>query len=494
MFDFLLGNDLLSAVIAFILVLIPAVLIHELGHFFAAKAVGITILEFGIGMPPRMVRLFTLKGTDYTLNWLPLGGFVRPLGEDMVRQQGDEATNQDRAEALERGIANPMSVNEAPPLGRIFFMAAGALANFALAVVLFFIVALIGIPETIGGRVVVVEPSASMTAAGILPNDVVEQINGETFANSDAFIDRLYELDGQPVTVSLLRFDPAAISGELQADALPEPQPLEITFTPTVDGTAPAVESYPIILDVAADSPADTAGIEPNDWVETFNGERIRTFAELRELTQQNLGQEVTLTLIRGEERIEASLTPRENPPANQGSMGITSTQEPILVDAGSGLLFQEGVPQTVIMPQSFGSAASYSVAQVGEVLSMIARVPAEIIQGTLEPEAARPVSVIGIAQMGGVFLQNTVEENQPTIILNFIAIISIALGLTNLLPLPALDGGRILFVLLEIVRGRPIAPEREGLVHLVGLALLLSLMVVLMLNDLINPITEMIR
>lgn len=494
MFDFLLGNDLLSAIIAFILVLIPAVLIHELGHFFAAKAVGITILEFGIGMPPRMLRLFTLGGTEYTLNWLPLGGFVRPLGEDMVRQQGDEATESDRREALDRGIANPLSVNEAPPLARIFFMAAGALANFVLALLLFVIIALMGIPEVIGGRAVLVELTPAMTEAGLQPNDIVEQINGENFTNSAAFVERLYALQGEEVTLSLLRFDAAAAEAAIEAGTPPEPDALEITFTPEFGAAQPVTESYPIILSVAPDSPADQAGIQSNDLVESFNGERVLNFAELRALTQQNLGREVALTLVRGDERIETSLTPRQNPPEGEGSMGISSAQEPYIVDEASVLVIQEGLAQTVIMPQPLGSSINYGFAQVGEVLSMIARVPAEVIQGTMEPEAARPVSVIGIAQMGGAFLQDTLAENQPTIILNFIAIISIALGLTNLLPLPALDGGRILFVLIEILRGRPIAPEREGLVHLVGLALLLSLMVVLMLNDLINPVTEMLR
>jgi regulator of sigma E protease len=96
MLDFLLNNDFLSALVAFALVLIPAVLIHELGHFLAAKAVGIAILEFGIGFPPRVAKLFRWGETDFTLNWLPLGGFVRPLGEDMVKPISHEAVERER--------------------------------------------------------------------------------------------------------------------------------------------------------------------------------------------------------------------------------------------------------------------------------------------------------------------------------------------------------------------------------------------------------------
>ena len=488
MLDFLVGNDLVSAIVAFVLVLIPAVLIHELGHFFVAKAVGITILEFGLGMPPRLAKLFTLDGTDYTLNWLPLGGFVRPLGEDMVHQLGDEAVEKDRQEAEARGLRKTLSVNEASPFSRIAFFAGGALANFLLAVVLFAIVAMIGIPKIVGGRTIVAGvPEASVVAqAGLQPNDVIEKINGEYFTDSLDFLSRVYAADGQPVTLSLIRPDAAN----------PEAEPVarEITFTPDVEGSSPSTSAYPIILAVSQNSPADTAGIEPNDLIESFNGERITTFADLRRLTQQNLGKSVSLTIKRGDETLTVSLTPRENPPANEGSMGITSIEGSAYVDDGTGLVVQSGPEQEIIVSESFGTAVQYAVTRVGDVLGTILRVPSELIQGTMSAEAARPVSVVGIGQMGGVFLQESVQQNQPTIILNFIAVICIALGLTNLLPIPALDGGRILFVLIELVRGRPIAPEREGLVHLVGLAILLSAMVILVVNDLVNPVTNLLR
>ena len=89
MLEFLLENDALSTIVAFGLVLIPAIIIHEAGHFLAAKAVGITILEFGIGFPPKALTLFRRGETEYTLNWLLFGGFVRPLGENFVRPNSE---------------------------------------------------------------------------------------------------------------------------------------------------------------------------------------------------------------------------------------------------------------------------------------------------------------------------------------------------------------------------------------------------------------------
>ena len=97
MLELLLNNNFLMSILAFALILIPAIIIHELGHFFAAKMVGINVLEFGIGFPPRAVRLFMWGETEFTLNWLPIGGFVRPLGEDMIGPVGDEDVYDDAA-------------------------------------------------------------------------------------------------------------------------------------------------------------------------------------------------------------------------------------------------------------------------------------------------------------------------------------------------------------------------------------------------------------
>ncbi|PJF38253.1 MAG: hypothetical protein CUN55_17950 [Phototrophicales bacterium] len=140
--------------------------------------------------------------------------------------------------------------------------------------------------------------------------------------------------------------------------------------------------------------------------------------------------------------------------------------------------------------PLPFTDAISFGFQRIGETIGLIFEIPSRLMNQSISFEEARPVSIVGISQIGGQFLQESIENDQPTVILNFIAVISIALGITNLLPIPALDGGRILFVLIEIVRGKPITPEREGLIHLAGMIFLLSIGMLIILYDVLNPLT----
>jgi regulator of sigma E protease len=111
------------------------------------------------------------------------------------------------------------------------------------------------------------------------------------------------------------------------------------------------------------------------------------------------------------------------------------------------------------------------------------------LIAGDITPEQARPVSVVGISQIAGAAAEVSVVNSNLFPLLNMLGFISVALGFTNLLPIPALDGGRILFVIIEAIRGRRIEPEREGMVHIIGMMVLLSLMVLLIFQDIVNPI-----
>ncbi len=125
----------------------------------------------------------------------------------------------------------------------------------------------------------------------------------------------------------------------------------------------------------------------------------------------------------------------------------------------------------------------------IWEYLTLYARLPSMLINGEITAQEARPVSIIGISQIAGMAAEDSVQSGNPYRLLIMAGFISVALGLTNLLPIPALDGGRILFVLIEAIRGRRIEPQREGMVHLVGMLMLLGLMAFLIFQDIANPI-----
>lgn len=493
---FIAGNDIVLAIIAFAIILIPAIIIHELGHFFAAKIVGINVLEFGIGFPPRVGRLFTWGETEFTLNLLPIGGFVRPLGEDMIgpvgeekmkrdretirnRQEEDDVYFSERDELRDRGIddADMMSVNEAPPLGRIFFMAAGAFANFATAIVLFFIVALIGLPTIVGGlsQVVDIPQGSIFDRTEVQVGDAVEKINGERFESFITFYDTLAEKSGQDVTLSMLRNK----TGEVY----------EITITPSLNEKS----GYVQITGVQEDSPAYFAGIKAGDLISHIDGVAIpasgNPAAVLQEETRRFEGRPMPLIIIREHqdgrtEELNLTVTPRLNPPEGTGRMGVLIRSQ---FGIGDNTRFADAGFKNELVPQDVPSAISHSLNTTANTFKLIASIPGRLLDGSLSGEDARPISIIGISKIGGEFIQRSIQEG-PGLLLNFIALISIFLGVSNLLPIPALDGGRIVFVLIEMVRGKPINPEVEGRIHQIGIMILLALGVLVMIYDVINP------
>lgn len=491
------GNDILLAVIAFAVILIPAIIIHELGHFFAAKLVGINVLEFGIGFPPRLGRLFMWGETEFTFNLLPIGGFVRPLGEDLIGPVGEDKIKRDRETLRERhphdvGLLSEreqlslrgvderqmMSVNEAPALGRIFFMAAGALANFAMAMFLFFLVALIGLPIRVGGlsQVVAIPEDSLFAGTSVDAGDAIEKVNGERFTDFASFYDVLEGQARDEIEFSLLRRE----SGEAYT-----------VQAPTAFGER---YSYVQVTGVAEESPASGAGIEPGDLITHFNETRLPPSGDpaalVREIIRDFEGRELSLTLLRYDESsgefnfVHARLVPRVDPPEGQGRMGVMIRSQFGLAD---GTRFANAGYKTEPIPQTVTAAVSHSLRTTAETFSLIASIPGRIIDGSLSGKDARPISIIGISKIGGEFLQRSLQEG-PGLLLNFIALISIFLGISNLLPIPALDGGRIVFVLIEIVRGKAIDSRIEARIHQIGIMLLLVLGVIVMVYDLINP------
>jgi regulator of sigma E protease len=226
------------------------------------------------------------------------------------------------------------------------------------------------------------------------------------------------------------------------------------------------------ITAVAQDSPALAAGLKPGDVILSANGEAL-TFSSRRitEIAHQNAGQPVRLTVERAGQTLTLSVVPRASPPAGQGPIGIS-------LEADSKLV-AEPLPQAVLS----------GLGDVGAGVREIVMLPVRLAESQVQLSDVRPISIVGMAQINNVVVQNAVEVQSFYPILMFTGMITVALALTNLLPLPALDGGRILFVLIEAVRGRRIDPIREGYVHIAGMLVLLTLMVALVINDIYNPI-----
>jgi len=500
MLDLLLDNNFLSSIIAFAIILIPAIIIHELGHFVAAKMVGISVLEFGVGFPPRMARLFMWGETEFTINWLPIGGFVRPLGEDMIGPVAEESYPDDdydgdkpknvtyiseREELMSRGVPEDklQSVNDTKPWPRIWFMVAGAVFNVVSAVIFFVIAALIGIPIEMGARVVIAEyPESSVfNQPQVYAGDAIELINGEYFADPATFFDDLSAYNGETVELTLRHphnFENEELAGQRYV----------ISIVPDVDPQSllPSV----FISGVVEESPAAEAGILPGDHIIAVNDVPVafeNPVLDLVTAAEEFAGSPVELTVLRNGAEIELTLIPRENPPPGEGRIGVAiaanwKTQDDIH-------FHNELNAQYEMVPQPFGDAVAYGVNRTGMVLKLIIDLPGQLISGAISPEQARPVSIVGISQIGGRFLQESIRTGSPSMVLDFIALISIFLGVTNLLPFPPLDGGRILFVLIEIIRGKPVPPQIENMVYRIGIAILLILGVIIIIFDIFNPI-----
>lgn len=460
--------DLILYVFAFLLVLVPLVIIHEFGHLIAAKSVGITVLEFGVGIPPRALKLFSRGGTEYTLNWVPLGGFVRPYGEDFMSPKDTEGLSDDLQEIEDRGIENPKSVFEAGPLERIWFFAAGAIFNIVTAFLLLFIMALLGVPEIVDGNVKVLNINGSVEELAI--GDIVTHVDGEKVISAEEFEDAARGKSEMVLTV-----DPE--DGEAR----------EVLYTPVGEAEE---NTRVMIVAVLEDRPADEAGLEAGDIILRVQDEAgqfsVYRNDDLIDFTKEHEDQPMLVTVYRDGEIIETEVTPKDNGGVPQ--IGVQIGEVETASTGGISVISNDSEIDYVPV-KSLGEATDYAIDRFNFITSETFALPGRVIRGLIPAEQARPVSPVAIAQVGGETLRQSQEERHPFAILGFAAIISFALALTNLLPIPALDGGRILFVLIEVLRGKPLSPEREGFIHLVGFMFLFALIIVFAVWDIVDPV-----
>ncbi len=379
----------------------------------------------------------------------------------------EEELAHDQSEIVERGIENPKSVFQASPWERIFFMAAGPGINFIAALVLFIVVALVGQPY---GRADVtiydIDPDSVAASVDLQPEDVIVAVNGETVESASEFNRLIEENVDQPIALVVNR-DGELIDMTLAADA---------ASTRNVDRV--------YILGVREDSPAEAAGFETEDLIVAVDGTDIESVSQLQSITRAHEGQEMVVTVLRGAERLELPVTPTNDGEAVRMGINITAAEQ-----AAIGVVAVNRDEETYTRALPLGEALTTGVDEFVRMHRLMGEFVVDVINGDIGAEGARPVSPVGIGQIGGPIVDQSLDEGEIYPIVLFAALISISLAITNLLPIPGLDGGRILFVIIELVRGKPMEPEREGMIHFIGVMLLLGLILFTVVNDIVNPI-----
>lgn len=438
---------MLLTIVSFLLLLGALMFFHELGHYLAARRNGIEVEEFGIfGFPPRIAKLFTYKGTVFSINAIPLGAFVRMKGEDASDM-------------------SPGSFNAASASGRAVTLLAGPAMNFVIAIFFSIASVLSGFPASVAHPLLNdVAGTSVAAAAGLQSGDILLSQNGEPLLVA-ATTGELLAVDR---SMTLADGTSAPAEGLLILR-----EGTRVTLAGTDNSSAEllaGVDFAPVlgtqITAVVEDSPAAQAALAPGDIVFSVNGTPVTPGNSLSQQVGVLAGSEVTLAVVRGASWLEIPVLARKEPPPGQGSMGI-------------GI---DGVQRMVSMP--FGQAVVEGVRNIAGYVGMVVSLPAMLIAGQLAPSDAGFSGPVGIAQLVGGAVNATVDTGFWFPIWQLAAIISAGLAVANLFPIPALDGGRLLFIVFEKLRGRRMDPEKEGMIHLVGFALLLGLMVVITVSD----------
>lgn len=395
---------------------------HELGHFIFAKRAGILCREFAIGMGPKVIS-FKKGETVYTIRLLPIGGFVRMAGEDPETVELKPGFRVGLI--LQNGLVEKIILNnkEKYPSARLVEVEKADLDHELI---------ISGYAE---------DDNEVLTSFKLSPTAVIVEDGVET---------QIAPYNRQFASKTLGQRTMAIFAGPMMNFILAFFIFLIIAFFQGV----PAND--PVLGNLTDDGAAKQAGLQEKDHVEAIDGAEISTWTDVVEIIRQSPNKELLFSVIRDGQSLEIPVTPKEVK-ADKQSIGIIGVYSPVEKSPLRALTF--GFEQTYFWTKEI-------FIQVGKLIT--GQFSIDMLSG--------PV---------GIYVStDTVAKSGIFNLMRWAAILSINLGIMNLLPLPALDGGRLMFFGVEALRGKPIDRHKEGMVHFIGFAILMLLMLVVTWND----------
>ena len=453
-----MSTSILTAVVAFIVAIGVLVTVHEFGHFWVARKLGFKVLRFsiGFGKPLAMRVSRDADAVEYVLAAVPLGGYVRLLDE-----RDGPVPPQDAHRAF----------NRRPPAARIAVLLAGPVANIVFAVIAYWVLLMNGIP---GLKPVIgdVEAGSFAAQADLRPRDEITAVAGKATSTRQAAV--LAILEG----VVAEGVVPVEVRGEGGATRrltirVPEGERRALTEPGTLLGGLGFSFWYPpqpvVVAELTPGLPAERAGLAPGDRVIAMDGEPVEEYPDFVERIRERPGRETRLTVLRGTERLEVELVPQsvEEDGRTIGRVGLGAA------------IPEGGFPEAMRTVERYGPVAALAAAarETWDKSALTVRFLWRMVTGDVSTKNIS--GPINIAQYAGL----TATEGF-TYYLGFLALVSISLAVLNLLPVPVLDGGQVVFQLAEMAKGAPLSAEAQLLGQKVGIAMLVALMGFAFYND----------
>ncbi|HCP28299.1 MULTISPECIES: RIP metalloprotease RseP [Pseudomonas] len=427
---------------------------HEFGHFWVARRCGVKVLRFSVGFGTPLVRWHDRQGTEFVIAAIPLGGYVKMLDE----REGD----------VPPALVG-QSFNRKPVGQRIAIVAAGPVANFLLAIFFFWVLAMLG-SQQIRPVIGTVENGSPAAAAGLTAGQEIVSVDGKPTNGWSAVNLQLVRRLGESGTLNIGVRDEGSSTDQQRQVKLDqwlkgadEPDPIRSLG---LQPWRPAIE--PVLAEIDPKGPAGAAGLKTGDRLLGIGGQSVNEWQQVVDSVRARPGAQVVV-------RVERDGAPLDVPV----TLGVKGEGEAAAGYLGAGVKGGQW-PASMLREVSYGPLEA-----VGEGLSRTWNMSV-LTLGSLKKMLFGELSVknlsgpITIAKVAGASAQSGVGD-----FLNFLAYLSISLGVLNLLPIPVLDGGHLLFYLVEWARGRPLSDRVQGWGVQIGISLVLGVMLLALINDL---------